>query len=68
MKRLYKRWLNLIRLKLLGYLLFFMDDVGKRQEAFKMLNKQAKEKPVSLAGHHRRLAGYNEIQRQVNQL
>lgn len=54
MQKFLKRWIKVINQKILGYLLFYIEDVGKRKEAFQMLDKRAKEKPVSFAGQHRR--------------
>lgn len=45
----------------MGYLLFFMDDVGKRKEAYRALDRQ-KEKPVTFAG------GNGQRKRLINNL
>jgi len=57
----FTRWIKLITQKVLGYLLFYIDDPKKRKEAFLLLNKQAKEKPVSLAGHHRQQTLFDDV-------
>jgi hypothetical protein len=55
------RWFILISQKVMGYLLFFMDDVGKRKEAYRALDRQ-KEKPVTFAG------GNGQRKRLINNL
>ena len=46
MQKFLKRWIKVINQKILGYILFYIEDVGKRKEAFRLLNKSVKEKPV----------------------
>jgi hypothetical protein len=53
--------IKILSKKVLGYLLFYIDDPKKRKEAFLLLNKQAKEKPVSLAGQHRRQTLFDDV-------
>jgi hypothetical protein len=52
--------IKILSKKVLGYLLFYIDDPKKRKEAFHLLNKQ-KEKPVSLTGHHRRQTLFDDV-------
>ena len=55
----FTRWIKLITQKVLGYLLFYIDDPKKRKEAFHLLNKQAKEKPVQ--AHRRQQTLFDDV-------
>jgi len=56
-----KRWIKVLSQKVLGYLLFYVEDVGKRKQAYEILN-QKKEKPVQA---HRQQLTIFDIQRVV---
>ncbi|HRW35479.1 MAG TPA: hypothetical protein P5107_10535 [Thermotogota bacterium] len=60
-----KRWIRVLSTRVLGYLLFYMDDPEKRKEAYEVFNHKKKRKPVTLAGQYGQQTLFNMDRRAV---